>query len=452
MSLKSDLSHQTSRTRHHYIKKFKKAYHYSLQLLNIDHKNFDNKTTLEIQCYHYILYGIYLFEIENYKLSYQQLIQANLILDKLITNIKNQSYILAYKLFKKRIRNYIRYAKSQLEDDDHVDNTNFNEMNQLTKQLSQTKLAANSNQLSNIITYNITWNNEIITHTSQKLNNILLKCQSYQLELNNLTSSQQQDFADYNEQFELLTKYYMLYDDAITLIKKLMIDTRGDDLELKKYQTISSYLLYNKILLIYQRNQLLLTKKNMKLDSKIKIYDKLINNIIKLKEINNNFDDDEQLLPIYKAKKCFYLAKSYTLISSYDYAVLLYNRTIELLNNKKKISKELNELKNQCKIGIAIIQAQAILNKSDNNATTNDNNKDQAVLSLLERINVYDNGINNNSNIPTIIQYPPKLRPVQAKPILFDLAYNAIDFNYEQLEQRVNETQQGLLGKLKSFW
>ncbi|KAM7480211.1 hypothetical protein LguiA_028424 [Lonicera macranthoides] len=170
---------------------------------------------------------------------------------------------------------------------------------------------------------------------------------------------------------------------------------------------------------------------------------------------------------VFRAERCFYLAKSYSLAGKRAEAYSLYCRARSLTDAALKklqsltgidqvMVKELKMLYSESRSNSCIEHAVGIMeeekapeNLSNRISTISLTGKDKKPEKyLLEKLDTYDSAIgdSNARGIPRIEAFPPALEMIARNPIVVDLAYNSIDF--PSLENRMKKKG----GLLSRFW
>lgn len=239
-----------------------------------------------------------------------------------------------------------------------------------------------------------------------------------------------------------------------------------------------------------ERNQLLVSiaksKLNRNRDDKnekvtkpeelVRLYDLLLQNVADLSDlVTSGRDRKEEEVAFaeectlkslaFRAERCFYLAKSYSLAGKRAEAYALYSRARSLVenalqklqslaNSEQGMMEELKTLHHQCRSNICIEHATGILEeqkipeklskKISNMSLTGAEKKDKF---LAEKLDVYDSAVSDsNTKVPPRIEaFPPAFQAIPRNPIVLDLAYNMIEF--PSLENRMKKAS-GFLSRL----
>ncbi|KAL3512073.1 hypothetical protein ACH5RR_024790 [Cinchona calisaya] len=169
---------------------------------------------------------------------------------------------------------------------------------------------------------------------------------------------------------------------------------------------------------------------------------------------------------VFRAERCFYLAKSYSLAGKRTEAYALYCRARSLADTALKklqglktadqaMIKELQTLHNASRSNSCIEHAIAVmeeeqapenLSKKISTISLTGNDKKPEKL-LLENLDVYESAVDPSmKSMSRIERFPPAFQAVACNPIVLDLAYNLIEF--PSLENRTKKDKKGFLGRL----
>ncbi|GAU25472.1 hypothetical protein TSUD_71260, partial [Trifolium subterraneum] len=150
----------------------------------------------------------------------------------------------------------------------------------------------------------------------------------------------------------------------------------------------------------------------------------------------------------FRAERCFYVAKSYSVAGKRAEAYALYCRARSLAEdalrklqtldgNNKTMIKELEVLSNECRSNSCIEHALGIMeekrtqeNISEGISNISLTGVERSEKFLLEKLDVYESAVgdSNVKSAPRIAQFPPAFQAIARNPIVLDLAYNTIEF------------------------
>ncbi|KAL5982923.1 hypothetical protein ACLOJK_017002 [Asimina triloba] len=241
-----------------------------------------------------------------------------------------------------------------------------------------------------------------------------------------------------------------------------------------------------------ERNQLLVTIAKSKLtrnrndknekvtkpEELVRLYDLLIQNTQDLSDLVSSGREtktevsafaEEYMLKglVFRAERCFYLAKSYSLAGKRTEAYALYSHARSLADNAlqkiqngktpdKVLLQDLKVLLNNCRSNSCIEHAAAIMEEEKGREKLS---KGVSALSLkgaekkpakylLENLDVYESAVGdpNSKGIPRIEPFPPAFQSVACNPIVLDIAYSSIDF--PSLEHRMKKDKKSIFSRL----
>lgn len=168
---------------------------------------------------------------------------------------------------------------------------------------------------------------------------------------------------------------------------------------------------------------------------------------------------------VFRADRCFYLAKSYSAAGKRTeaYALFCHARSLadtamqklHMTNNPDKaLINDLKVLSDNCRSNSCIEHATGImeeekipekLSKGVSNISLTGREK-KVEKFLLETLETYESAVGDpgSKGVARIERFPPPLQAVPCNPIVLDIAYNAIEF--PSLENRMKK--KGLLSRL----
>ncbi|WJX47880.1 hypothetical protein P8452_34520 [Trifolium repens] len=150
----------------------------------------------------------------------------------------------------------------------------------------------------------------------------------------------------------------------------------------------------------------------------------------------------------FRAERCFYVAKSYSVAGKRAEAYALYCRARSLAEdalrklqtldgNNKTMIKELEVLSNECRSNSCTEHALGIMeekrtqeNISEGISNISLTGAERSEKFLLEKLDVYESAVgdSNVKSAPRIAPFPPAFQAIACNPIVLDLAYNTIEF------------------------
>lgn len=210
----------------------------------------------------------------------------------------------------------------------------------------------------------------------------------------------------------------------------------------------------------------------------VRLYDLLIQNTTDLSDLVSSGRDqkpeevaftEEYVLKglVFRAERCFHLAKSYSIAGKKTeaYALYCHARTLadsalqklQTMNSPDKVMiQELKTLSNNCRSSSCIEHAAAIM---EDEKAPEKLSKGVSALSLkgvekkldkflLEKLDVYESAVGepNSKGLPRIEAFPPAFQAVACNPIVLDVAFSSIDF--PSLENRMKKEKKSIFGRL----
>ncbi|XP_010908216.1 uncharacterized protein [Elaeis guineensis] len=210
----------------------------------------------------------------------------------------------------------------------------------------------------------------------------------------------------------------------------------------------------------------------------VRLYDLLIQNATDLSDLVSSGRDrnpeevmfaEEYVLKglIFRAERCFYLAKSYSSASKRMEAYVLFCHArsladtalqkLQMTNNPDKtLMRDLKVLSDNCRSNSCIEHAAGIieeeripekLSKGVSTISLTGHEKKEEKF-LLEMLDVYESAVGNLNTkaVPHIERFPPPFQAVPCNPIVLDIAYNSIEF--PSLENRMKKDKKGIFSRL----
>ncbi|KAL6319338.1 hypothetical protein AAG906_014012 [Vitis piasezkii] len=237
----------------------------------------------------------------------------------------------------------------------------------------------------------------------------------------------------------------------------------------------------NQLLIRIAKSKLTKQEKNEKAtkpEELVRLYDLLLQNVADLSDLVSSgrdrkpeevsFTEECALKSLaFRAERCFYLAKSYSLAGKRTEAYALYSRARSLAddalqklqassNNDQTLIKGLKMLYNDCRSKSCIEHATVIMEeeKAPENLSQKISNISLAgahkkvETSLIEKLDVYVSavGASNVKSVPRIEAFPPAFQTIPRNPIVLDIAYNFVDF--PSLENRMKKDKKGFISRL----
>ncbi|CAK8579095.1 unnamed protein product [Lathyrus sativus] len=191
----------------------------------------------------------------------------------------------------------------------------------------------------------------------------------------------------------------------------------------------------------------------------VRLYDLLLQNISDLSDlVSSGRDQKPEEVSFaeecsfkslaFRAERCFYVAKSYSVAGKRAEAYALYCRARNLAEDalrksqtldgsNKTVLKELEVLCNEARSNSCIEHALGIMeekrtqeNISEGISNISLTGAERSEKFLLEKLDVYESAVGdpNVKSAPRIAPFPPAFQAIARNPIVLDLAYNTIEF------------------------
>ncbi|KAI3954268.1 hypothetical protein MKW98_018092 [Papaver atlanticum] len=426
----------------------------------------DSRTSLEAEAYASFMKGTLLFELEqNWETALMSFKSARAVYEQLgkYGDIENQV------LCRERVQkldpniNYcsIKAGKSNIKTSELAD---MGQMEGPALDLFIAKLEAvmdevRSQQAASMTEFN--WLGHRFPVANAKTRVSILKAQELEKDLHGSAA------VPAEKKVVMYDKIFAAYHEARSCIRKDLVnagDTENVKDDLSGLDKAVSAVLGQRTI---ERNQLLVSiakskfsrnrddkvEKATKPEGLVRLYDLLIQNTCDLSDL---------------LRRCFYLAKSYSLAGKRAEAYVLYSRarslaesTLQKLkamsNFDKDIIQDLEVLYNNSRSHICIEHAAGIMEeeKAPEKLTKGVSNislaegGNKAERFLLEKLDVYESSVAdpNTKGVPHIEPFPPVFQAVPRNPIVLDIAFNSIEF--PSLESRMKKEKKGLISR---FW
>ncbi|GFZ08033.1 signal recognition particle-related [Actinidia rufa] len=170
---------------------------------------------------------------------------------------------------------------------------------------------------------------------------------------------------------------------------------------------------------------------------------------------------------VFRAERCFYLAKSYSVAGKRAEAYALYCRARSvaydslkklqsLANADQVMVKELKTLCDDSRSSSCIEHATGIIEEekapetlSKRISTISLTGADKKLEKFLtDKLETYESAVgdSNTKGVPRIESFPPAFQATPRNPIILDLAYNTIEF--PSLENRMKKDKKGFMSRL----
>ncbi|KAG0247892.1 signal recognition particle subunit srp68 [Mortierella polycephala] len=507
------------RKQQHYMNRLKKAAKCAEQLETICSAKagkVDVRTALDAQAYAAVMSGYVLFEGQHWQGALEKFSAARAIYDKLSLagtshqealchaamdeidpNIRFCGYRL--RLAKDGVVNVEELVKMSAANKGSGSDVLMREIENLIAQTRQEK--------AQDLEY-IHWRSKTLPLRNSKLATAILAAQDTAAELNSLETSTSEAKL---EQFDKVLQAYAeaekyvakaLKEDAIAAAKVKSSKSEQNTVDL---HMIATYISYSSLRHVIDRNLLLARDIYNKLEGDdattdrnedvqyqnlVKAYDNVVQNLAVMHELPGIAADlklsaeVENKLLYYKSWRCFFTATAYSKLSRHAEAIALFDRAQAYATQIRSglgrsgggsasepdsfnvMESELQEIESKIRGRKCQVHAAWYLEngQEDNNveeklSSMTLDEKTQDEPALIKRLDTYPPSITSKTNptVPHLVDFPPALQPIPAKPLFFDIAFNYMDYNHDALAERSghpkasqNESSSG--GWFGSIW
>jgi signal recognition particle subunit SRP68 len=495
MQLKGELDQDNSRKRFHLLKRLKRAVDHAKHLNELCRARADTKTQLQAESYYTQTLGLYYFEKELHSQALQQFLRAQ----QLYSELGSVSSADVQGLCEERsasLSDHIRVCKyvaakgNNTENDEELINiTDDSDLSAKLQALKKEKIEHQAKSLDQV-----EFQGQTIPVANEKTRLLLVQSKQYSEQIkkkqnlageskNTGEKGQEDEESADSEHSEsaLLSKLALNYDEALRIITA---DITQVKLEQHKANLINlqNYCIVNRINAHIARTNLLANslrqrysqqeitnsaagkgKKRVKPEELVGVYEKLITFIAELVELSEK-NKYSQLLTqanssktAYNISRIYYLAEFYRRMNKLHESYVLYQRVATLARevNISSLSPAdsalVSAISHEAESSKLVAQASLILAQQHSAeeitagveklkvSSPEKESKTNAAAqgTVVERLDEFF--IVNNINELKLVNFPPKLQPAPSKPILFDLAFNAVQF--PDLNKRIKVKQ-----------
>ncbi|CAG7668630.1 unnamed protein product [Allacma fusca] len=446
MELKQEANTET-RKRIHLVSRLKKALVHAEQFQELGREStrLDERTKLEIEAYASFIFASFHFEMQHWEDAMRNFKNAQSIYAQIARVLGDHPEASIYNEKSNELLPSMRFCAYQTGADLNI--------SELTAQFQSAAIEAMIAQRPKMSEVN--FRGYKITVPTEKIQALLVRIEDFE----------KKDSVKVEDYEEILVELR----DAIQAVRDL---TKPEQQTAKtKPSMMLSYLLYLRLKLTNSRTELLLKEKTQPKDS-IRLIEMILHNFSEMKtipELDN--DDDFQLdvdnsIAAFKGIRCRYLADVYNSSKKWTEALLLYNKTVEYLQqalkNKptdKNLLDNIAKAQSYAKSASIECRAQIVL------AGVNDDDDVDSVLKLrrpkeplIDRLNDFVLDESLVSGEPNVAVFPPDFSPVPCKPLFFDLALNHIKVP-ASLEDKAGlstkkggDAGKGITGFVKGLW
>ncbi|CAM6094524.1 unnamed protein product [Calypogeia fissa] len=459
-----------TRQQSHLIRRLGKAAKWANLLNRLCNEKADSRTALEAFAYAEHMRGNLLIERENdWETAVKKLKSARAVYDKLgkIGDVENQV------LCRQRVEELdalIKYCTYKLDRSDMrgSDILDLSTPEGPAYDLLQSKLEAVMAEAiiqQAVSMTELEWLGRKWPINNEKTRVCILKGQELEKEISRT------DLSSSEKKLSLFDKVFVAYQDAKRHVREdLVVAGNAEDVREQLNgldRAISSILLQrtverNQILVMLAKNRLERQQKGLreekgekpaKPEDLVRLHDTLIQNVSDLSELVTSGRDQSaneksfakklaaQRLGL-QARRCLYLAQSYSAAAKYAEAYSLFHRALEhcesALNSYKRVGAaeeaavhDLEPLAKDCRVQKCLVHARGVVEASKLDSkvqkgiaalslSKEPSNKEKSGY-LVDRIDVYNSSLE-------IAQIPPPFQAVPCRPIVLDTAHNFMEF------------------------
>ncbi|KAG0027539.1 signal recognition particle subunit srp68 [Podila clonocystis] len=196
----------------------------------------------------------------------------------------------------------------------------------------------------------------------------------------------------------------------------------------------------------------------------VKAYDNIVQNLTAIQELPGVeadmklLSEVENKLTFYKGWRCFFTATAYSKLSRHVEAIALFDRAQAYATQIRSsvgrstpeadsidvTEQELADLESKirgrkCQVHAAwYLEAGHGENIEDKLSSMSLDEKSLDEPALIKRLDTYPTSITSKANptVPHLVDFPPALQPIPAKPLFFDIAFNHLDYNHDAIAER----------------
>eukprot|EP00462_Mataza_sp_D1_P011020 CAMPEP_0175149574 /NCGR_PEP_ID=MMETSP0087-20121206/17324_1 /TAXON_ID=136419 /ORGANISM="Unknown Unknown, Strain D1" /LENGTH=605 /DNA_ID=CAMNT_0016435291 /DNA_START=16 /DNA_END=1836 /DNA_ORIENTATION=+ len=498
IELKNNFTEDTPRKRFHSIKRFAKAAKHSDELEKLCTQVADPHTQLEAEAYSSWMNANLLLEADKHQEAHAKFTHAKMLYDQLgkIGGV-NQQALCEEKVeaMEKPLRycNYILQRQGGQVSTQGLLDMQSGQMDALLKSKLQHVLQETRTRQAETLE-SVRWRGRDVPLKNAKIRVALITAQDLQTQIQDQEKSaapmdtaadslQPAESGDGGAR-DLFGELFSAYDEALSIVRSDIREAQAakktgsaDPRTLEQLQALQAYLKYHKLRFTTDRNvrhakfleatyQQQQTdsssssssssgsgQKLVKPDDLCSMYDRLLDNVTEQIDLGVTEDDGQLLQSLqadqatYKAFRAFYLGQAFGRFEKHNEAVALFRRAEErcttaiALNPSRK--QELQALASKVSSQASVMQAKAYLETQELKAVVTNKMKSvsleqkqaEQASSLIDQLDAY-------KACKQIVPFPPDFQATPAKPVLFDLAYNAVE--YPDIEGRL--PKEGWLG------
>lgn len=410
------------RKKFHLIQRLRKACMYALQLEELcKTEHCDARSKLEAQAYVAWMHGTLQFELQLWQQAAENLKKAQLVYETIAKTLAEDEQA-PYRHRVDEISPSLRYCAYNIGDDKAVNILELRGQG-LIENLDSLLMQAQEKRSED--TMEIKWQDVKVIVRPEKAKLFLLSIKDLDSSLERAEDTQ----------------------GRIGLIEQMLIDCRDavsvarEELRLggTGAQLLLTYLLYVRLTKTVQRNQYLIEQARKPQDI-VRLYEIILQQMTELKtlsgmEENDNYQKEVQAQStMYKAFRCFHMAKAYTVTRRWREALVLFNKSSNYIKEatkgiiSKDLQQKLKDLQKDIESEEIIAQAQCVIEDTTEEPSLLPTKSGKSKKPLIDRLDEYREDTQLLTKNPNIVSLPPAMEPIPCKPLFFDLAFNLVKF------------------------
>ncbi|KAG0229753.1 signal recognition particle subunit srp68 [Actinomortierella wolfii] len=474
-------------------------------LCSAKHGKVDLRTTLDAQAYSALMAGYVLFEKQEWQGALEKFSAARAIYDKL-SHAGTPHQEALYHAAMDEIDPNIRFCgyRLRLAKDGVVDVEELVKMSASNKASGSDvllreidHLIAQTRQEKASEVDSIEWRDKKIPLRNPKLASAIVSAQETAKELVNAETT--------DAKMEAFDKILQAYAEADKLVKKALKEDAIAAAKVKSSKSeqntadlnlLATYISLSSLSHAIDRNMLLAKDIYNKLEGDaartesnadvqyqnlVKAYDNVVQNLAEIRQLSGVASDHQlaaevdNKLTYYKGWRCFFTATAYAKLSRHVEAIALFDRAqtyaTEVRSGLARLPRsavtnghqdafhvteqELADLESKirgrkCQVHAAWYlehghqqeNADAALNDQLSSMSLDEKSLDEPAL--IKRLDTYPSSITSKAHprVPHLVDFPPALEPIPAKPLFFDIAYNHMEYKMDRIAERAGRSKE----------
>lgn len=412
----------------------------------------DARTKLEAQAYTAWMHGTLHFELQLWTSAAENLKKAQVVYEKLSTTLPDDEQA-PYRQRIEEITPSLRYCAYNIGDDKAINLLELRSQG-LLENIDNLALQAKERRAEELM--EITWNGMKVIVRPEKCKLFLMSIKTLDETLKKADDTQ----------------------TRISMIEEMLIDCRDavsvarDEVRANSTgaQLLLTYLLYIRLTRTVQRNEFLIVQARKTQDI-VRLYDIILQQMNELKELsgleeNKKYQDEiTARANMYRAFRCFQMAKSLTVTRRWRESLLLYKTALKYIQavtdskGNKDLKEKVLQLRTDIQSSVYVAQAHCVIEDTDETPSEPSMFKDRKILDktpLIERLDEYREDTQLLTRNPNVVDLPPAMEPIPCRPLFYDIASNLVKFPdlTDELEQEEKKPKAsvGMTGFVKGLF